>query len=1009
MLLKRNYLFGTTILASVIAAAAAPALAQTAPVTTAQAEQTATAQSSTVGDVVVTGSRIRNPQFSNASPLQVITSEQTEMRGVPDLAGALLSSSLASGSAQTNDQLTGFITGGGGGVQTLSLRGLGSQRTLTLLNGRRAGPAGTRGQVQAFDLNVIPQGIVDRIDILKDGASSTYGSDAVAGVVNIITDQKLDGGSFSAYASQPFQNGGEQFSFNAAYGKIFDRGYANVGIEYYKAEIQRRSDRGDTACAQDYLFIPGSNGTRADYIDPRTGDYKCYNLTSNYVQLASGAFSGQNLVRTVAGSGYNYAVNGNNSPYAGWARFSRPSVVTPAANGNPAFISPANNFAGTYLYAPADNAFYDQASVISPAERGTVTFNGGYEITPNAEVYTELLYNRRESSQYGVGQIFPSFAQRNIVSGAPNNLPASNPNNPFGVNVVPVSSYASNSNQTVDYYRGVVGVRGDFSSLGKSWSYDLYGQYSRSEGTYDNGPRLYLDRFLATMSPNVACTNTPVGGNFSNFDCAALPGGVPWTSERVLAGNFTQAERDFLFINEEGKTTYDHAYVEGVISTDSLFTLPAGDVGAAFGFQVRHEKIDDTPGFQAANRNIALFTSAGRTVGSDNIRELFAEVDLPLLKDLPFADSLNLNLSGRLSDYDSYGSSSTYKVGVNYQVTPEYRIRGSYGTSFRAPSLYEQFLGAQIGYGAQNGNDPCYSYGTSGVDTTIQAACAALGIAPDYVAAGASSIPISSIGGADLLEAETAKTLNFGVVWTPSFVDLSIAVDYFDIEISNAVDQFGAYTIIDKCLRGQTDFCGLYTRDATNKSVTGVNNAYVNVAQQNNRGIDLALRYRHSFGFGDLSIDSQHTWKLEDTVNSLGTTEDFLGDTFNYNGPAYSGNIYFNLKTGPLTWFYGIDAIGRGSDIEEAGGQQFNSTKYPNNYVPVTGGLFYKYYTEFYTSHSASVRYSVNDWSFQMGVNNLFDERPPASNTGEFRVGVAALNGYDMRGRRGFVRVSRSF
>lgn len=999
MFLRRTTLLGTTVLAGALAVAA-PSFAQSTTQPNSQPATTQAGQTTEVQEVVVTGTRIRNPQFTSASPLQVITSEQTELRGVPDLAGALQSSSLAASSAQTNDQLTGYITGGGGGVQTLSLRGLGSQRTLTLMNGRRAGPAGTRGQVQAFDLNVIPQSQVERIDILKDGASSTYGSDAVAGVVNIITSQKLDGGSFNAYASQPFEGGGEQYRLDGSFGRVYDRGYFNIGAEYYRALVLRRSDRDDTACAEDYLFSP-TTGQRIDYIDSRTGDYKCYNQNTNYVQLASGAFSGQNLVRTMPGVTYPTAAQGNNSPYAGWARFNRAG------------------YPDTYQYTPSENPNWSKSSVVSPQERVTVNFTGGYELNSSAEVYTELLYNRRESEQYGAAQIFPSFAQRNIVNGAGNFLPASNPNNPFGVNVVPVISYESNSGQTVDYYRGVIGVRGSFGAMGRDWDYDVYGQYSLSDAVYNNGPRLYLDRFLATMSPNVACTNTPVGGNFSNFNCSALPNGVPWTSERVLSGNFNQAERDFLFINEESTTTYDHAYIEGLLSTDNLFSVPAGSVGAAFGFQVRHEKIDDTPAEQARNRNIALFTSAGRTTGSDNIREVFAEFDVPLLKDLPFADSLNLNVSGRLSDYDSYGTSTTYKVAMNYQVTPEYRLRASYGTSFRAPSLYEQFLGSQIGYGSQAANDPCYDYVDNGVEAAVAAACAALGIPGDYTAVGGSSIPIASVGGAGRLEAETAETQNYGIVWTPSFAQLSVAVDYFDIKIENSVGQFGAYNIIQECLRGNTDFCSLYTRDPVNFYVTSVNNSYVNISEQTNRGIDLALRYRRSFSFGDLSIDSQHTWKLEDKTNALGgIVTDYLGDTFNYNGPAYSGNIYFNLTRGDVTWFYGIDAIGRGSDIEEAGGQVFANSKYANLPAGISSAncaaannycAFYKYYTEFTTIHSASVRYRVNDWTFQVGVNNLYDERPPAVNTGEFRVGTAALNGYDMRGRRGFIRFGRKF
>ncbi|WAC59369.1 TonB-dependent receptor domain-containing protein [Brevundimonas sp. SL130] len=1005
MLQSKSQLLGSTMVAGFVAVAmiatASSAAAQsttTGAQTSAQStEPTTKAESARVEDIVVTGSRIRRNEFSSAQPMNIITSEQTDLRGVPDAATALLSSVLAASSFQLNDQLTGYVTAGGGGTQSLSLRGLGAQRTLVLLNGRRLGPAGTRGQVQAVDLSIIPQSQVERIDILKDGASSIYGSDAVAGVVNIITKRNMDGGSISAYASQPFEGGGEQYRLDAAYGQTMDRGYWSGSVNYLRTEILRRSDRDDTSCAADYLFDPETQ-ERLDYIDPRTGSYKCFNLTNGYVQTTSGL----NLVPlTRYGSAYNYAVAGNNSPYAGWARFNRAG------------------YPGTYLYAPTDSALWSKSSVISPSESLTLNFSGGYDLTPSAELYGEFLYNRRTSHQNGVAQVFQSFAQRNIINGAPNYLPASNPNNLLGTNAVTVGVYESSSNQEVDYYRGVAGVRGSFGALDRQWDYDVYGQYSYSDAVYDNGPRILLDRFVALNSPNVACTNTPLGGNVSNFNCADLPAGIPWMSDRVLAGNFTQAERDFLFVTEEGTTTYEHGYVEGTLATDRLFSLPAGDVGAAFGFQVRHEAIDDTPPYWAANRNIALYTSAARTAGDDNVREIFAEFEVPLLKALPFVEALDFNVSGRLSDYDSYGTSDTYKTSLNWQISPEYRLRASYGTSFRAPALYELYLGSQIGYSSQSATDPCYNYGDSGVDTTIQSACSALGIPDDYTAVGGSSVPVATIGGEGRLEAETGKSTNFGFIWTPSFADLNVAIDYWELEINNQVSTFGGYNIIEQCLRGNTDFCGLYTRDATTHYVTGVDNSYINVAKQTNRGIDFSFSYSREMPFGDLTISSQHTWKLEDFTSLLGgVTENYLGTTFNYNGPAYTGNMYFTLRKGDWTWFYGIDAIGRGSDISEAGGQVFANSRYAdlangissadcsaaNNYC-----AYYKYYTEFTTVHSASMRYNVNDWTFQVGVNNLYDERPPAVNTGEFRVGTAALNGYDMRGRRGYVRISKTF
>lgn len=993
-LAKRRYLFGTTVLAGVVAMTA-PALAQTAQTSSTQQGTEAQAGATTVTDVVVTGSRIRNKEFTSASPVQVITQEQSDLRGVPDVAQTLLQSTLAIASFQLNDQLTGYVTAGGGGTQSVALRGAGPQRTLTILNGRRAGPAGTRGQVQAFDLGVIPASQVERTEILKDGASSIYGSDAVAGVINIITRTDMDGGQMNVFYSKPLDEGGEQLRIDGAFGRTWDRGYANVAVEYLETSALRRRDRDYTSCATDYLRDP-KTGERLDYVDPNTGRYKCYNITSNYVSLLG---TPMNLVRTQPGYPYPTAAEGNNSAYAGWARFNRAG------------------YPDTYLYTPSNNEYYQNATVISPLERYSINLNAAYEVTPGIELYTELLYSHRESSQTGVGQVFQSFAQRNIVNGARNALPASNPNNPFGQNVVTVGIYESSTFQEIDYYRGVLGLRG---TVGK-WDWDVYGQYSLSEGSYNNGPRIYLDRFLALNSPNVACTNNPLGGNFSGFDCSALPNGIPWTDERVLTGNFTDAERAFLFFEEEHKTTYDHGYIEAVISTNELFTLPAGDVGAAFGAQVRKEKIDDLPGYQARNRNVALFTTAGQTVGEDTVREVFGEVELPLLKELPFIENLTTNLSARYSDYDSYGDSTTYKAAVNWSINPAFRLRTSYGTSFRAPALYEQFLGAQIGYSSQT-MDPCYDYTENGsIDPNILAGCIADNAS---TTTGGSSVAVATVGGRDLLEAETAKSWNIGLVWSPSFTGLNVALDYWEFQIEDAVSRLGGNEIITRCYRGQSDYCGLFTRvrnpgGTDDGKLATVNDAYINVAEQNYRGLDLSVRWSGDIGLGRLTVSSQNSYKLEDSETVMNDTTSYLGNSFNYNGPRYSGNVNISLDRGNFTWFYGIDMIGAASDRNKNDGTDvFANSKYanlpngigsndcsaPNNYC-----VRYKLTTDFYAVHAASVRYRGEGWNVTLGVQNLWDQNPPFVGSGMFRNGNAAMNAYDMRGRRVSLRFGKTF
>lgn len=1000
---KRTALLGTTVLAGILVATAANA--QQTNNTTQSSTQSSGEQTTEVQQVVVTGSRIRNKEYTSAAPVQVLTNETAEKLGQADIATTILQSTLAISSFQINDQMTGYVTAGGGGTQSVALRGAGPQRTLTLLNGRRAGPSGTRGQVQAFDLGVLPASLVERTEILKDGASSIYGSDAVAGVINIITRTDMDGGRMNAFYAQPFESGGEQMRLDGAYGKTFERGYANVAVEYFETKAQLRKDRDYTSCTTDYLFDPFT-GDRLDYIDPNTGEYKCYNINSNYVALLGTSMS---LVRTQPGYTYPTAAEGNNSAFAGWARFNRAG------------------YPDTYLYTPSDNEIYQNSTVISPLKRYSFFVSGGYDLTSNVEVYGEFMYNKRKSEQRGVGQVFPSFAQLATLYGADNAVPASNPNNPFGQRIQPVGIYESSSFQDIDYYRAVGGIKG---TVGK-WDWDVYAQYTLSDAIYNNGPRIYLDRLLAVSSPNVACEQNPAGGNVSNFSCADLPNGLAWTDERVLTGNFTDAERNFLFFDEDHKTTYDHAYIEAVITNPELFRLPAGPVGAAFGAQIRYEAIDDLPGEQARNRNVALFSTAGQTKGDDTVKEVFAEFDLPLLRDVPFAKNLDLNVSGRYSDYDSYGDSFTYKAGLNWQINDVVRLRSSFGTSFRAPSLYEQYLGAQIGYQGQSAADPCYDYTeASGLDPQIAAGCA---LDNASITTGGSSVAVATVGGRDLLDAETAESFNVGLILQPQFQGvsgLSIAIDYWEFAIEDAVSRLGAYAILERCYKRSTSgtldspYCSLFERvrnpgASDDGKLASVNDAYVNVAEQNYRGIDVSLRWAFDFEpLGRVTLSSQHSYKLEDTETFEGVTDDYLGNSFNYNGPRYSGNFNVNLDRGNWNYFYGITFIGKSSDIDKNGGNVFANSKYADlpNGINSTNCLLTTSYCARYTLttplvdvHSASVSYRGTGWNMTVGMQNIWDKSPPTVGAGMWRQGNAALNGYDMRGRRMSIRFGKTF
>ena len=308
---KARYFASAGMVALSVAAFASPAVAQDQGTEetsqdSSESEDQGASSGSQGTPIIVTGSRIRRDEFSSPSPITVIDPGESAKQGLIDTADMIQGSPVAAGSNQITAAISSnFVTNGGSGAQTISLRGLGAERTLVLLNGRRAGPAGTRGAVSAFDLNVLPQQIMQRVDILKDGASSIYGSDAVAGVVNLITKTDTDGIEIDLFGSVPFSSGGEQLSASATWGKSFDRGHILIAGSYYKQKELARGDRSYLGCPEAYVFTDETHRTRADLIDPRTGNFTCQgDSTTTWGHIWTYDYS------------YYYSPNGTNVPAA---------------------------------------------------------------------------------------------------------------------------------------------------------------------------------------------------------------------------------------------------------------------------------------------------------------------------------------------------------------------------------------------------------------------------------------------------------------------------------------------------------------------------------------------------------------------------------------------------------------------------------------------------------------------------------------------------------------------
>jgi iron complex outermembrane receptor protein len=955
-------------------------------------EQQDTQDGSTeVDEVVITGSRIRRSTFSSTQPIQVITAEESTLEGLVDPTEILQGSTAAATAGQINNYFTGFVTTGGPGVNTISLRGLGAQRTLVLINGRRAGPAGARGTVGPTDLNTIPGSLIERTEVLTDGASSIYGSDAVAGVINIITTQNRDGGNINVYTSQPTDEGGEEYQISGSYGWRNDRGYISVGADYYERKPLFVEDRDFFACPQQVNFRDSELLIRADVVDPATGDFKCQTVTAGLFTLRGGVYGAGGTdfapdASAVAGGGpIGCDLNG----YRQVRAF---SIGTgPCALGNNRGPDILRQY---FARTPTDSPLYRTRTAVSPVTRTSITAFAGYDLTPDIEVFGELLLNRRESNQDSFRQLFPGLVGSLGV-------PSSAPRNPFGATYDFTIIAPSNAEQQVDYARGVAGVRGTLN-VGRGFDWELAYQYSRSEAEY-GATFIYRDRFAASLGTD--------GCNEALLQTAtACPtNGVDYFSTAAINGQLSAVDREFLLGYAVGNTEYIHQYLEGVISGE-LFDLPAGPVGAALGFQIRKEEIDDTPSDFEANGFFAGSTAAQRTAGSDEIREAFLEIEVPVIRNQPLFNELTVNLSGRFSDYESYGSNSTYKVGFNWGLTPEWRLRGSLGTSFRAPALYEQFLGNQTSFLPQATIDPCRNRQNS-TNQTLLANCLAAGVPLDYGAGSSLSATIITGGGRDVLDPETAETHSLGLIWTPSFIDLNVALDYFRIQIENQVAQFGSANIVNGCYLSNEfanePLCQLFVRAPNNdptrpNEVLTVNNSFINISNQVNEGLDLTARYQREFSFGDLLLSTRASYILEwDTQLRTASVPTQLVDQI--GNPVWVANATAQFDRNDWTFTWNVDFIAESSN------DRFFAS---NTGTYFTEPVFFQRTVEDIFYHAVSVRKRMDDWSVIVGVRNLFNEYPgPTSTSGGARgaANIPLTSQYDYVGRRVFFNISREF
>ncbi len=856
------------------------------------------AQVEEVERIQVTGSRIKRSDMETASPVTVIDASAIAASGVTSIDG-ILQSMTSVGGAMTNPG----INNGSGGNASVNLRGLGSNRTLVLVNGRRMIASGT-GAASTVDLNTIPVSMIQRVEVLKDGASAVYGTDAVSGVVNVILKKDYEGAELNVQIAQSGEDDADETNLDFTIGASNDKGNIVFGAQYTDRGEAKQADRKFSECpiaeGPDGLFCAGSSYAQGGHIWGETAD-----LSGRGGTYHDFVYSGDNNDR------YNYSQD-------------------------------------SYLF--------------TPMHRLNLTVAGNYEVNDDINFFTEAMYTKRWSSQqmapqpiwnseswvYDSSWMNPALLDHGIVDGEALD---------YGRRMV--ESGTRNFSQNVDTVRLVLGLEGELEN-GFYW-----------DVSYNKGKNDSVDK-LANLH-NIGSINSAVQlGN--KLSAEGLD------KDAILAGGgfdpFTQSswEGDSIapFIYTELNNGGSEMDIFAATLSGEAFELPAGIVGFSVGVEHRLESAFYTPDSLTA-QGLANDPRVEPTSGSFNVDEAYLELAIPLVSDVFLAEHVELSAAVRYFDYSTFGDDNTWKLGLTWKVNDELMLRGVSSTAFRAPTVSELF----------SGNSPSFDQIKHPATTQTQAEV--------------------TVGGNPLLTPEEADIFTAGVVYEPSFVEgLSVTVDYYDIEITNAIGAVGSNYIANLCLdaNGNPINSGTSVCQAANIAIDGTgrisfNNGLQNIGGQETAGYDVNFAYN----FEAAGLD----WRLGLDTSILDEFEesDQDGNVLDYKGFITSGsgayaeiksNFTLNVKSDDWELTYegryidGMDSYSCKDAPEEC-------------YAPDVSSTIY---------HDVSGSFHVTDSvTLSGGVNNILDEEPPYfsgnndANTDPYT--------YDVLGRYFFVKAGIKF
>ncbi|QXQ07935.1 TonB-dependent receptor [Sphingosinicellaceae bacterium] len=930
-------------------------------------------------DIIITGSRIARPELATVQPTQVIGAAQIEARGYTNVTQALQE---LPGFGPPGNSAVGAQSSFGPAQSFVDFFSLGSQRTLTLVNGRRFvssntasifGPVGSGSQV---DLNNIPVTLVDHIDVVAVGGAPIYGSDAIAGTVNVILKHDYDGVEITGQYGVSEAGDAPDRRISALVGKNFAEGRGNITVsgEYNKVSGFTASDRAVSEAGLFFGTPPASTDTPFARLLYPAQRYSAFTIGG--VPFTGDEFSAQDFgIRDTSGVLQQFGNNGRLVPL---------DLGTVLRQG---YISSGGN--GYDLPA--------QSNLLSSTERYLATAIGSYEFTDHIRAFGEAWYSHNKGTNI--------IAQPNYNTalfddaGAPDGnliIPLSNPflnpadratiaaNLPAGQDVFYVGRALSDlttgrSQGTVETYRFVGGFNGDFDVGKHNFKWEVSANYGHSEA---NGRNLELvqqnfeNALDATTDANgnIICRPGVVNANIATISNVCAPLNI------FGAGSASQAAKDYIFAVATPRST-NSQLVLNANTQGALFALPGGDLKFSLGYEYRRERTTFDPGefYTGELQPDGTRASFGRIVPTDGIsggyhtNEFFGELVAPIVSDatdLRFLKVLELDGSARYVKNSLSGGDLTWTAGGRLGFFDGLTFRGNFTRAIRSPAITEVFNPTSQAF--DSGRDPCdQNYVDSGPNPAVRRAnCIAAGITdPDGFISNYSnfSVPVS-VSGNNSLKNEKANSWTAGAIVQPGFAPgLSVAVDWVSIHLRKAITSLTGDQILNACYDNAAypnSFCGNIDRDA-NGQITFIREGYFNAASYTFEGLTANVTYRHQIsdiGIFGINLNYLYRKKLETQVG----TDDIDHIAGEIGNPRHSGTANFSFERNGFNMLTQVQYVGKG---------KFNADDAPDA-RDITG-------VGDWVVVNATVGYDVNEhFGLKFIVDNIANRRPPAPFTG---------------------------